>query len=71
MHRLASIFVSHFMLDLQEAYQKVQRDIASDNAHTTHFSLSSALHFAPTLGSLGAHMDVRSTETRGLENEEE
>ena len=61
MVRLSSILVSHFMLDLQEAYQRADVSLASDTfTHTARISNASTptLKFAPALGSLGTHIDA-------------
>ena len=58
MTRLSSVLVSHFLLDLQEAYQKTVVGLATDNPLHTSQSLSMrSVHFAQALGSLSATVD--------------
>ncbi|TBU53342.1 hypothetical protein BD310DRAFT_993039 [Dichomitus squalens] len=61
---LLSILVSHFMLDLQEAYQAMTLNQISDNPlRTSHIINSSSLNFASTFGSLAAHIDDLTVES--------
>ncbi|TBU22101.1 hypothetical protein BD311DRAFT_770977 [Dichomitus squalens] len=61
---LLSILVSHFMLDLQEAYQAMTLNQISDNPlRTSHVINSSTLNFASTFGSLAAHIDDLTVES--------
>ncbi|KAI1793535.1 hypothetical protein LXA43DRAFT_220188 [Ganoderma leucocontextum] len=55
---LSSVLVSHFLLDLQEAYQRKVVGLGTDDPlHTSQsFSLRS-MNFTPALGSLGATID--------------
>ncbi|TBU38270.1 hypothetical protein BD309DRAFT_983782 [Dichomitus squalens] len=56
---LSSILVSHFMLDLQEAYQRMNIGLVSgDPMHTSRTTSSPTLIFAPALGSLAARIDA-------------
>ena len=58
MTRLSSVLVSHFLLDLQEAYQKTVVGLATNNPLHTSQSLSMrSAHFAQALGSLSATVD--------------
>ncbi|TBU42484.1 hypothetical protein BD309DRAFT_962874 [Dichomitus squalens] len=55
---LSSILVSHFMLDLQEAYQRKVVGLASnDPLHTSHTMSVPSLNFANALGSIATHID--------------
>ena len=58
MTRLSSVLVSHFLLDLQAAYQKTVVGLATNNPLHTAQSLSMrSAHFAQALGSLSATVD--------------
>ncbi|TBU26685.1 hypothetical protein BD311DRAFT_667056 [Dichomitus squalens] len=62
---LSSILVSHFMLDLQEAYQRKVVGLASnDPLHTSHTISAPSLHFANALGSIATHIDQRNSDLR-------
>ena len=55
--RLSSVFVSHFLLDLQECHQRMVIGLETgDLPHSSQsFDVSDgSVHFAPALGSLGA-----------------
>ena len=55
---LSSILISHFMLDLQDAYQRQAGHLFSDHwALTSSSSVSDSLSFARRLGSLASHID--------------
>ncbi|KAM5534672.1 hypothetical protein V8D89_011684 [Ganoderma adspersum] len=53
--RLSSVLVSHFLLDLQEAYQRKAVALGTDNPLQTSSSFSiRSINFMPALGSLAA-----------------
>ena len=55
---MSSILISHFMLDLQEAYQRQNGDIVTDDSAHVSSSIHFGTHsFALELGSLAFHMD--------------
>ncbi|TBU26400.1 hypothetical protein BD311DRAFT_779643 [Dichomitus squalens] len=67
---LSSILVSHFMLDLQEAYQKSNMVLDSDNPLNTLTSPNpGSRNFSPALGSFSAHFDNLGTNASYVERE--
>ena len=55
--RLSSVFVSHFLLDLQECHQRVVIGLGTDDLSHNSRSFDvrdGSVDFAPALGSLGA-----------------
>ncbi|EJF59404.1 hypothetical protein DICSQDRAFT_128271 [Dichomitus squalens LYAD-421 SS1] len=69
--RLTSILVSHFMLDLQEAYQKKDFGITADNSQYASQSISlGSFNVAPVLGSLAAHIDPFTWDVSALQSVE-
>lgn len=69
--RLSSVFVSHFLLDLQECYQRTVIGLGTDDLpHSSQsFNVSDgSVHFAPALGSLGA--TLRTPDDNHLEGDE-
>ena len=70
MLRFSSILVSHFMLDLQEAYQRAKIGLASETSTQTAYILNTpTLIFAPALGSIGAHIDAGTLASTKWERE--
>ncbi|TBU38268.1 hypothetical protein BD309DRAFT_983780 [Dichomitus squalens] len=61
---ISSILVSHFMLDLQEAYQRSSDiQVWDDSLCTSQHVISSGLIFVPALGSIAAHIDAPHLDT--------
>ncbi|KAM5542817.1 hypothetical protein V8D89_003778 [Ganoderma adspersum] len=54
---LSSVLVSHFLLDLQEAYQRTVAGVATDGPLDTSRILHSSINLANALGSIGAIVD--------------
>ncbi len=67
--RLSSVLVSHFLLDLQDAYQRKAVALASNDPLQTSQSFSiRSINFVPALGSLAATIGPASY---GLANGDE
>ena len=65
MSRLSNILISHFLLDLQEAYQRKAVFLGNDNPLEVSQSLSTgSLNFAAALGSIGATIETPEYEYR-------
>ena len=64
-YRLTSILISHFLLDLQEAYRRTLR-LDPDDPLYTEASIGGdqlgSLNFAHVVGSLGAVIDLDTAE---------
>ena len=61
------MLVSHFMLDLQEAYQKKVIDLGNDQVTTSGSFSFGSISFAQALGSLTAHVDGSSQDIPDVE----
>ena len=66
---LSSVLVSHFLLDLQEAHQRIMAGVATDGSLDTSRILYSSLNVADALGSIGAIVGPEANYILEEENE--
>nr|VWO95371.1 Methyltransf_11 domain-containing protein [Ganoderma boninense] len=55
--RISSVLVSHFLLDLQDAFQRTIHGLATDDPSGLSQGIGSSVDFANALGSVGATID--------------
>ena len=67
------MLVSHFLLDLQESYQRRCMCLGSDDQLHTSRSIGSPgyIGFASTLGALGATIELGNSDSEGLDKDDE